>query len=124
MRIQTTLTLLAAATLSLPAFAAPPAAAADTGDAAMPSVHVVAGAAYKLRPIEFDGVQGSYALSDGRTLRVSSARHRLYAELDAARFEIVPVAQNVFASRDAALRLAFDQIPFATEVTLSSLAAR
>lgn len=120
MRIQHTLALLAAASLSLSAFAASSAANSDTGGAAMSSVHVVA-ASYKLRPVEFSGVQGSYALSDGRTLRVSSARHKLYADLGQAKFEIVPVGQNVFASRDDALRLAFDQIPFATEVKLSSI---
>jgi hypothetical protein len=120
MRIQHTLSLIAAATLSLSALAAPPAAGTEAGDSAMPSVHVVGGASYKLRPIEFEGVQGAYALADGRTLHVSGARHKLYADLGQAKFEIVPVAQNVFASRDDALRLAFDQIPFATEVTLSS----
>jgi len=119
MRIQHTLTLIAAATLSLSAFAAPSAATTETGDSALSSVHIVA-SSYKLRPVEFAGVQGAYALTDGRTLRVSSAHRKLYADLGDARFEIVPVAQNVFASRDDGLRLAFDQIPFATAVTLSS----
>jgi hypothetical protein len=36
----------------------------------------------------------------------------------------VPVAQNRFATRDDSLHLAFDQLPFANEVTLSQLAAR
>jgi hypothetical protein len=120
MRTQHTLALLAAATLSLSAFAAPPSATAETDDAAISSVHIVAGPAYKLHPSQFDGVKGTYTLSDGRTLRVTSAQRRLYAELGQGRFEIVPVAQNVFASRDDGLRLAFDQIPYATEVTLSS----
>lgn len=120
MRIQHTLALIGAATLSLSAFAASSPSNAETGSPAMSSVHVVA-ASYKLRPIEFEGVQGAYALADGRTLRVSSARRKLYAELGQARFEIVPVAHNMFASRDDAVRLAFDQIPFATEVTLSSI---
>lgn len=122
MRIQHTLTLIAAATLSLSALAAP--AAPAMGDAAMPSVHVVAGPAYKLRPFEYDGVQGHYALADGRNLRVSGEHRKLYAELGSDKFEIVPVARNVFASRDDSVRLAFDQIPFATEVTLSSAAGK
>jgi hypothetical protein len=119
MRIQQTLTLIAAATLSLSAFAAP-SATQDATTEAMATVPVVGNAQYKLRPFEFDGVQGSYSLADGRTLRVSSAHHKLYAELGATKTEIVPVAQNVFASRDAGMRLQFDQIPFATEVTLSA----
>ncbi len=122
MRIQHSLTLIAAATLSLSALAAPP--AAETADAAMSRVHVVAGASWKLRPADIAGLQGSYALSDGRTLHVSSARRKLYADLGQARFEIVPVARNEFASRDDAVRLSFDQVPFATEVTLSSALAR
>jgi len=51
---------------------------------------------------------------------VSSAHRKLYADFGHAKFEIVPVAENVFASRDDDLRLAFDQIPFATQVTLST----
>jgi hypothetical protein len=122
MRIQPTLSLLAAA-LSLSALAVSPAASAATAGTAISSVHVSAGAAYKPRPIEFEGVQGSYALSDGRTLRLSSAHGKLYAELGHARIEMMPVAPNVFATRDG-MRLAFDRTPFATEVTLASSAAR
>jgi len=87
-------------------------------------VPVVGNAHYKLRPFEFDGVQGAYALADGRTLRISSAHRRLYAELGTTRTEIVAVAQNVFASRDDSMHLQFDQIPFATEVTLSAPAVK
>lgn len=123
MRIQHTLTLIAAATLSLSAFAAP-AATQDATSEAVATVPVVGKAQYKLRPFEFDGVQGTYALADGRTLHVSSEHRKLYARVGAAMTEIVPVSQNVFASRDDGMRLQFDQIPFATEVTLSTPAVK
>jgi hypothetical protein len=117
MRIQHTLALIAAATVSLSALAAP--ASTEVNTEAVSSVHV-AGATYKLRPFEFDGVQGVYWLADGRTLRVSSAHHKLYAELGQAKTELVPVAQNTFVTIDESTRLQFDQIPFATEVTVSA----
>lgn len=119
MRIQTLLTLLGAASLSASALAAPAVAPDATVSSAMP-VEVVSGAKYTLRPIEFEGVQGVYILSNGQTLRVSSAQRKLYAELDGqGKAEIVPVAENTFVSRQDAMKLVFDQIPFATDVTLT-----
>lgn len=116
MRISHTLAFIAAATVSLSALAAPNAEVnADT----LASVHV-AGNTYKLRPFEFDGVQGVYSLSDGRTLRVSSAHHKLYAQLGESKSELLPVAQNTFVTAGDGTRLQFDQIPFATEVTVSA----
>jgi hypothetical protein len=122
MRKQTVLALLAA-TLSGAAFAAP-AANQDMQRAALASVPVVgSNAAYKLRPFELDEVQGVYALADGRYLRVTHEHRKLYAEIDGAKAEIVPVARNRFASPDDSLRLAFEQVPFAEpEVRLSELA--
>jgi hypothetical protein len=119
MRIQTLLTLLGAASLSASALAAPAVAPDATASSAMP-VEVVSGAQYKLRPIEFEGVQGVYNLSNGQILRVSSAQRKLYAELDGqGKSEIVPVAENTFVSREDAMTLVFDQIPFATDVRLT-----
>ena len=122
MRIHPTLALIGATALSLPAFAADSLNTGAASAPALPDVHIVANASYKLSPIEFDGVQGTYALDDGRTLHVSSAHRRLYAELGKDRVEIVPLARNVFASRDRELELRFDQIPFATNVTLAQAA--
>lgn len=119
MRIQTLLTLLGAASLSASALAAPAVAPDATASSGMP-VAVVSGAQYKLRPIEFEGVQGVYNLSNGQILRVSSAQRKLYAELDGqGKAEIVPVAENTFVSREDATTLVFDQIPFATDVRLT-----
>lgn len=119
MRIHTLLALLGAVTLSASALAAPAAVPDATASSAMP-VEVVSGAHYKLRPIEFDGVQGVYQLDNGQVLRVTSAKRKLYAELNGqGKAEIVPVAQNVFFSREDDMKLVFDQIPFATDVTLT-----
>jgi hypothetical protein len=119
MRTQFVPILLAAATLSASAFAAP-ANTQDLGNAALASVPVVGSSAtYKLRPFEFDGVQGVYPLADGRNLRITTEHRKLYAQIGAEKSEIVPVAQNRFATRDDSLRLEFDQVPFATAVTLS-----
>lgn len=117
MRIQHTLVLIAAAGASLSALAAPPSVANEAAGAAMASVPVV-GASYKLQPSELEGVQGEYALTDGRTLRVTSVHRKLYAQLGQASTELVPVAANVFVSRDEAMRVQFDAAPFATRVKL------
>lgn len=125
MRIQHVLTLIGAAALSASAFAAPASVTPDAEGSAIASVAVTAStASYKLRPFELNGVQGSYALADGRTLHISSEHRRLYAELDNARAEIVPVAENTFVSRDDGMQLRFDQIPFASEVTLTMPASK
>jgi hypothetical protein len=122
MRIHHTLTLIGVAALSLPAFAADPSNTSEASAGTLANVHIVASAQYKLQPDEFRGVQGSYALDDGRILRVSGANHKLYAEMGRGNVEIVAVAKNVFASRDRDLELRFDQIPFASIVTLSQTA--
>jgi hypothetical protein len=122
MRTYTLLPLLAAMALSASAMAAP---AAVTPDAAgVMAVQTIAGSAYKLRPAEFEGVQGSYGLSNGQTLRVWSAHRKLYADVGQTTAELVPVASNVFVSRNEDIKLVFDQVPFATEVALTTMAAK
>lgn len=117
MRTKLVLTLLAA-TLSASAVAAP--SATEINPAAVSSVPVIGShATYKLRPADFDGVLGVYALSDGRNLRITAEHRKLYAQIDGAKSEIVPVERNRFATRDDSWRISFDQIPFAQEVTLS-----
>ena len=116
MRTPTLMTLVGALALSASALAAPPV----TPDATSIASVNVSAPAYKLRPIEFDGVQGVYRLSNGQVMKVSAAHRKLYMELDGgARSEIVPVAQNTFIAREDDTRLVFDQIPFATDVYLS-----
>jgi hypothetical protein len=123
MRNQFVLALFAAS-LSGAAFAAP-GANQDMERAAMASVPVVGSTAtYKLSSTYFDGVRGVYELSDGRRLHVTLEHDKLYADVGRGKTQIVPVAPNRFATRDDSLRLAFDQIPFASEVTLSQVAAR
>ena len=122
MRFSTLLNTAAAAalTLSASAFAAPVTAPA-AASAALIEVQTINGSAYKLRPAEFDGVQGTYTLDNGSTLRVSAAQRRLYAEVDGgARAELLPVAANTFVVDGK--RVTFDQIPFATSVTIASAA--
>ncbi len=118
MRTKILMTLFGTLALSTSAFAGP---APDANVGASMEVQIVQGASYKLRPAEFDGVQGSYSLSNGTTMRVSASQRRLFAEIDGhAKAELVAVAQNTFVSRDEDMKLVFDQLPFATEVTLTS----
>jgi hypothetical protein len=120
MRTSTLFIAAAAFALSASAFAGPVTAPAAASAATM-EVHLINGSAYKLRPAEFDGVQGVYALDNGGRLRVSASLRRLYAEVDGgARAEMLPVAANTFVVDGK--RVTFDQIPFATSVTIASAA--
>ena len=118
MRTATLMTLAGALALSASAFAAP-SVTPVAGSTAIASVNI-SGSSYKLRPIEFEGVQGTYKLSNGQVMKVSAEQRKLYMELDGgARAEMVPVAENTFLASGTDTRLVFDQIPFATDVTLS-----
>ncbi|GAB3429281.1 hypothetical protein NX773_09600 [Massilia solisilvae] len=115
MRLTHVLTLAAAATVSLSASAAPAANVDATVNVSAPAIR----ASYRLDPSQFKAVQGAYALEDGRTLHVTADHRKLYAEVDGEKTEIVPVAPNRFASRDDAMRLAFNSDSLATDVTMN-----
>jgi hypothetical protein len=123
MRISTllnTAAAVAALAISASAFAAPVTAPAGASAAVM-EVQLINGSAYKLRPEEFADVQGKYDLNDGTVLRVAAEHRRLYAEIDGgARVEMVPVGRNTFVANGK--RVTFDQIPFASSVTIASAA--
>ena len=120
MRTSTLLAILASVTLSSAALAAPPAVAPAASNAAIMSVQTIQGQPHALRAGEVDGITGTYHLADGQTLRVSYEQRRLFAEMGKRKSEIVPVAPNTFAARGDAFRLVFDELPFASAVTLSS----
>lgn len=117
MRIKYALTLIAAAAVSFSASAAP------ANSPSVAAVNVTATATHYIPThSEVDSVKGSYALADGRTLRVSGNNYHLYAEVGGQKTEIVPVAPNSFASRDDELRLVFDDSHLGSEVKVSTLA--
>jgi hypothetical protein len=121
MRIHHVLTLIGAAALSFSAAAAPASGDANTSTE-LTAVQVVANSGYKLRQAEFDGVQGTYSLDDGSTLRVKGDHNKLYAEVNGTRKEIVAKAAHVFASRDDAIRLVFEDNVASYDVKLSKMA--
>lgn len=119
MRIASVLALIAAAGVSLCASAAP----ANTNvDTSMASVPVNGHTRFPMSQAEISGVQGTYELEDGRTLRVTARQQHVYAELDGARTEVVPVAHNRFASADDAVRLVFNSSVAPTDVKVSTIA--
>jgi hypothetical protein len=119
MRNQFGLALLASATLSGAAFAAP---GADNNIERAPAAAaaVCSIAPYQMKAAELDGVAGEFSLSDGRRLTVTARYGKLFAKIGGTRTEIVAVAQNRFASRDDKLQLEFDQLPFANTVRLTN----
>lgn len=121
MRIAHVMTLIGAAALSLSAAAEPASTAAS---ASIATVNV-AQSVQKLNPWDVKAVVGTYALDDGRTLRVSTEHRKLYAEVDGVKTELVAVGGKRFASIDDKLHLTFDTTQsVANDVTLSTLAAR
>lgn len=122
MRIAQVLTLIGAAALSLSAAAGP---ANTAGNADSMATVNVAHETYKLRSADLSAVPGTYALDDGRTLRVSAEHRKLYAEVDGVKKEILKVGGTRFASRDDSLRVSFDTADsVASDVTLSTVAPR
>jgi hypothetical protein len=119
MRIAHVLTLIGAAALSFSAAAEP--TNVDTTTSTMPTVKV---AHMKLHAEDINAVLGTYALEDGRTLRVSTDHSKLFAEVNGVKKEIVKVGGAKFASRDDEMRVSFDAGSIANEVTVSTLAAR
>lgn len=65
-------------------------------------------------------LRGSYELNDGRVLRVTSERSKVFAEIDGRSEELVPVGERTFATRSGERRVVFDQLPFPTEVTVET----
>ncbi|RZA35574.1 MAG: hypothetical protein EOP92_09830 [Lysobacteraceae bacterium] len=69
----------------------------------------------RMAAFAFDGVQGDYALEDGRTLTVTGKvdgrthARTLYADLGDGPTEIVHVGKNRFVAAGQDLRLSFDR---------------
>jgi hypothetical protein len=58
---------------------------------------------------QLQNVERTYSLSNGRVLTLVRFDDRLYAELKGSRTELVPVAENVYASRDGSLSVTYKQ---------------
>jgi hypothetical protein len=119
MRTLTLLAVLGAMSMSASALAGP-AGASGSGDSSVISVQTIPGVSYKPRPAEIEGVQGTYSLSNGEVMKISTEHRRLWAEFNNKRkSELIPIAPNTFVARGDRTTIEFDQLPFATEVTLT-----
>ena len=120
MRIVQALVFAAAATLSVSAFADPSIAPSSATASAVlaPSTY----SAYRLTTDEAEHMRGSFRLTDGRTITVTSRMSKLYVDLDGKREELVPVAPKKFVTRDTGATVAFNQVPFADEVVVNQAA--
>lgn len=76
--------------------------------------------AYKPRPAEIEEVQGVYSLDNGTPLKISTERRKLYAQLGQRKLtELVPVAENRFASPDQRITMEYRPAPFDGEIVLT-----
>jgi len=121
MRIPHVLAFIGAATLSMAAFADPSIAPSlSAGNSAQAQVQP--SMAYRLTKNDADHMRGSYLLTDGRTIKVTSRMNKLFVDLDGKQEEMVPVGQNRFVTRDTGARLTFNQVPYADEVVVDQAA--
>lgn len=96
--MKTTLTSIAAV-LALTSLFGAAAQAADSGD----SVHIKARAAHRIEAKEFRDYQGTYALSNGDTVKFSQRQNHYYTSVDGApAVEIFAVAPGAFVSGNGA----------------------
>jgi hypothetical protein len=121
MRILPVLALLGAATLSMSAFAdpsiAPSASVANNATAQLqPSM------AYRLTKDDADRMRGTFGLTDGRTITITSRLNKLFVDLDGKREELVPVGPNLFVTRDSGARLTFNRVPYPEDVVVNQAA--
>jgi hypothetical protein len=78
---------------------------------------------YQVVPVEMLDIYGVYPLSNGDVLRISREGRRYWAEMrSTGRFEIVPVDSGVFVQEGGPVRLTFEPMAFATNVTISGMA--
>lgn len=58
---------------------------------------------------EFDGIKGSYALSNGKSMQLSMWGNRMYASMGSiGRVQLVAVSPYVFVTRDEQMRIAIE----------------
>jgi hypothetical protein len=84
-----------------------------SSDTATPRGHI-------LNPTNAADVCGTYKLSNGRSLRVSFESNRLYAAIGNGKKELLPIADNVYVTRDGSMKLTFQPHALSTDVVLDS----
>ena len=106
----------AAALFSTSAFAAGVPATVEQQNAAIASVRVQGGEQptavhrYKVSPREFASqFNGSYKLTNGSEIELSSRNSRYYASIDGTQVELLSVTPNSFVSIDSKLAVSFDK---------------
>lgn len=119
MRTKYILALIGAALVATSASAAPN----FTEKNNISSIAVLGKVGAKQNPASYSRVPGMYQLDDGRVLEVTLEDRKLFAHLGNAKVEILQSGPNSFASRDDALRVAFDSVGYPVDVTVDELKA-
>jgi hypothetical protein len=115
MRIKHILAFIGAAAVSTMALAAPVSVSNDG------STVLVAGNAsplVRLTPNQVVDAQGSFRMTDGRTLTLTGQGRRMYMELDGKREELLPTSRTRFVGRDTGSELILDDLAFPDKVRL------
>jgi hypothetical protein len=120
--IMRTLTLLpvAIALLQVTAFAVAQSGQTEATLLSEIQVRPVAGQTYGPTPMQVAEMKGDYAMDNGETLKISIEHRRLVARVgQGIAAELVPVAENRFASADRRMTMEFKPIAFGDQILLT-----
>jgi len=121
MRTNQVLLFLGAAALSTCALAEPSLPVSMSADGNTVTVQGAAIQSVRLTPAEAQAANGSFQLSDGRVLWLSSRNNKIYMELDGRRDELLPVSRTHFLARARGAELALDGLDVPMTVTLTQM---
>jgi hypothetical protein len=119
MRIKQVLAFLGAAAVSSLALADAALPVAVSADGNTVIVQGNARPLVYLTPHEAEDATGSFRLEDGRTLRLTSLRNKVFMEVDGKREELLPVSKTRFVARASGAELALDDLTFPQNVALT-----
>ena len=118
MRTLACISLIAAMSLAVPCAGASP-----QEERGLSEIQIIAPVirSWYMNPQQLAEVQGTFILSTGGVLRLTSTRGgKLYGDLDRrGETELVPIAENVFVSKDRSMAIEYKPVPFDDEVVLS-----
>lgn len=120
MRTFACISLIAVLTPAVCAAASPQEAAAPDRVLSEIQVRAPVTKTWYMNPAALSEIRGTYALSNGRSLRLENMRGKLFADLNQRGLtELVPVAENTFVSKDRDIALEYKPIAFGEEIVLS-----
>ena len=121
MRIKQVLAFLGAAAVSTAVFAAPVSVSADGTTV---TVHGDTSAILRLNSQQASDATGIFRLEDGRVLRLSSERNKVFMDVGGKREQLLPLSRTRFVAADSGARIALDEAVFPSQVQLVEMRSK